>query len=270
MGMEVYTFKDKKALALSFCERLHKSIGSVEDFHLALSGGSTPRIIFETLASKYHKTLAWDKLHIYWGDERCVPPEHAESNYKMAIDTFLTKVEIPKNQIHRMKGEVFPDVEAERYGGLLKDRLPQKSQLPEFDLIMLGLGDDGHTVSIFPHQIDLWDTPKTCVVAEHPVTGQQRISLTGQVINNAKEVCFLVTGRGKAKIVRELLESDENKMVYPASLVNPTSGKLLWYLDETAASELSNQNYYQQEILEFQLRLLIKFVFFGPFQDRFR
>ncbi len=240
--MEVYTFKDKQALALSFCERLQEALGSVDDYHLALSGGSTPRIIFETLAAEYLDTLEWDKLHIYWGDERCVPPEHTESNFKMANDTFLSQARVPKDQIHRIIGEASPKDEANRYGKLLGDNLPQKGGLPEFDMIMLGLGDDGHTASIFPHQIELWDSQQSCVVAEHPVSGQQRISLSGQVINNAKEVCFLVTGKGKAEKVQELLEPRENRIVYPASLVDPSLGDLLWYLDKDAASELRNQD----------------------------
>ncbi len=245
MGMEVYTFKDKKALALSFCERLQEALGGVDDYHLALSGGSTPRIIFETLATEYLDTLAWDKLHIYWGDERCVPPEHTESNFKMAKDTFLSRAGIPKDQIHRMIGEAPPEEEASRYGKLLGDNLPQKDGLPEFDMIMLGLGDDGHTASIFPHQINLWNSQQSCVVAEHPVSGQLRISLSGQVINNAKEVCFLVTGKGKAEKVQELLEPRGSNIIYPASLVDPTSGDLLWYLDKDAASGLQSRDSYQ-------------------------
>ena len=241
--MEVYTYKDKKTLAVSFCERLQEAVHKAEDFHLALSGGSTPRIIFETLAADYLGTFPWHKLHVYWGDERCVPPQHEESNYRMAKEIILSKAGIPKDQIHRMKGEANPEEEALRYGQLLEYNLPKKGELPDFDMIMLGLGDDGHTASIFPHQIDLWGVKEPCVVATHPISGQQRISLTGSVINNAKEVCFLVTGEGKALKVQELLEPNENSMVYPASLVKPTSGSLLWYLDESAASKLQNQNF---------------------------
>ena len=240
--MEVYTFIDKRTLARVFCERLQKAVSAAENFHLALSGGSTPRIIFETLAAAYLETFPWNKLHVYWGDERCVSPEHEESNYRMANETILSKAGIPKDQIHRMKGEGEPEEEAQRYGQLLEDNLPNKDQFPEFDMIILGLGDDGHTASIFPHQIALWNAHEPCVVAIHPVSGQRRISLTGQVINNAKEICFLVTGEGKAQMVQELLVPKENGKIYPASLVDPISGNLLWYLDATAASRLQNQD----------------------------
>ncbi|MEP5616593.1 MAG: 6-phosphogluconolactonase, partial [Flavobacteriaceae bacterium] len=209
------------------------------EVHIALSGGSTPKIVFNVLALDYGDKIDWKKIHFYWGDERCVPPTDDESNYKMTVEHLFSKIVIPETNIHRILGENDPISEAMRYANLLEINMDRVEGTPQFDLVILGMGDDGHTASIFPHEIELWNTQDHCVVATHPDSGQKRVSINGEVINQAKEVVFLVTGLGKAEKVKSILEKREGFEAYPASLVNPNSGKLIWFMDEDAASELS-------------------------------
>jgi len=140
--------------------------------------------------------------------------------------------------IHRIQGENKPEEEASRYEGLLESKLPNFNMQPQFDLVILGLGDDGHTVSIFPDQISLWNSKAYCEVAEHPETGQKRVTLTGNIINNAKEVAFLVTGENKAQKVLEIIDKKGNYNAYPASLVEPNTARLNWFLDADAGKLL--------------------------------
>src|SRR5690606_20512735 len=123
----------------------------------------------------------WTRVHLYWGDERCVPPNDNESNYKMTVDHLLSKIDVPEENVHRIYGENIPKEEAIRYSEVLKSRLPQFEGVPQFDLIILGMGDDGHTASIFPYNIHLWDSGNVCEVAVHPDSGQKRITITGKI-----------------------------------------------------------------------------------------
>ena len=232
-------FADKEELAEAFAAYLIQRIRSKRDgFHLCLSGGSTPGLTFEILAANYKQAVAWNEVHWYWGDERCVAPEDKESNYGMTQEKLLSKIGVDPEKVHRIQGEDDPAGEALRYGALLDDTLPKKSFLPSFDLLMLGLGDDGHTASIFPHEIDLWEADDYCVVAEHPKSGQKRISLNGALINNAKEVCFLVAGEQKSEVIADLYFRKVGYDEYPSHLVRPTNGQLQWFLDRDAADYL--------------------------------
>jgi 6-phosphogluconolactonase len=234
--MEVNISGSKREAARTFSEYLVNGISKNDTTHIALSGGSTPKEVFKELALYFKDAIDWSKVQFYWGDERCVPPDDGESNYKMAKDYLFSKLDVPKDNIHRIYGENDPEEEAIRYGHVLNKRLPTHKGLPQFDLVILGLGDDGHTASIFPYQINLWNSKKYCEVAEHPETGQKRVTLTGQIINNAREVAFLVTGTGKAQKVFEIIEKQGNYKRYPASFVLPKSGKLIWFLDADAAN----------------------------------
>ncbi|MCX6224870.1 MAG: 6-phosphogluconolactonase [Bacteroidia bacterium] len=207
-------------------------------FSIALSGGSTPKAIFKLLAEKYKSKIDWSKLLIFWGDERCVPPFDKESNYRMAYEILLNNIDIPELNIYRIKGESNPVEEAKRYSELVLKKIPEINNIPRFDLIMLGLGDDGHTASIFPYNIDIFNSDKLFEISEHPVTKQIRITATGKLINNAKEVCFLVTGTGKAEKVAQILQKKEGWEELPASRVDPTGGSVIWLLDEQAGSGL--------------------------------
>ena len=239
MNLKIY--KDKQKVAEQFSSYFVDQVKDKGTFHVALSGGSTPKIVFDVLAENFSDKVDWNKVHFYWGDERCVPPSDDESNYKMTVEHLFSKIELPKENIHRILGEKDPKGEALRYANLLEINLDRVEGVPQFDLVILGMGDDGHTASIFPHEIELWDAEDHCVVATHPDSGQKRVSINGKVINTAKEVAFLVTGASKAEKVKVVVEKTEGSEAYPASLVHPASGNLVWFLDEEAAAEL-NQN----------------------------
>ena len=236
--MKLNISETKLEVARSFAKYLQGLTAKNSEVHIALSGGSTPKVVFDELAADFHDSIDWTRMHLYWGDERCVPPNDNESNYKMTVDHLLSKIDVPKENIHRIYGENIPKEEAIRYSEVLKSRLPLFDGTPQFDLIILGMGDDGHTASIFPYNIHLWDSGNVCEVAVHPDSGQKRITITGKVINNAKNVVFLVTGESKADKVREIVGKKGNFDTYPASLVAPKSGNLDWFLDGAAAREL--------------------------------
>jgi len=236
--MEVLVFKDKKEVANKFAAYFKDLVSGNEVMHIALSGGSTPKIVFDLLASEYNNSIAWENIHFYWGDERCVPPTDEQSNFKMTTDHLFSKIVLPKENIHRILGENDPLGEAMRYANLLEINLDRVDEIPQFDLVILGMGDDGHTASIFPNEINLWNAPDHCTVATHPETGQKRVSINGAVVNKAKNVAFLVTGKSKAEKVQVILEKTIGYEEYPASLVQPSSGALTWFLDTEAAANL--------------------------------
>lgn len=206
--------------------------------HIALNGGSTPAILFDILSTHYHDKINWSKFHFWWGDERCVPPDDEESNFLMTKEHLLDKIDVPEEQIHRIKGEAYPQLEAVRYGEEIYKSLPPINGLPSFNLVLLGMGDDGHTASIFPNQMDLMSVKDICAVATHPVSGQKRITLSGPVINHARAVYFMITGKSKAKRLSEIVGQSTGYMSYPAARVHAVNGSLNWFLDEAAASEL--------------------------------
>lgn len=234
--MELKIYKDKGKVAEAFSQFFSEQVSGADAFHVALSGGSTPKIVFDVLAREFGSSIDWKKVHFYWGDERCVPPTDEESNYRMTVEHLFSKIEVPEENIHRIKGEDVPREEAERYADVLGTNLPKEKEGAQFDLVILGMGDDGHTASIFPHEIDLWYSDKLCEVAVHPDSGQNRVTITGSVINNAKTVAFLVTGEGKAAKVGEIMGKKGQHSKYPASLVAPRSGDLVWFMDEAAAA----------------------------------
>jgi 6-phosphogluconolactonase len=217
---------------------INDSAANKKSLTIALSGGSTPELLFTILGDKYQKSVHWKYVHFFWGDERCVPPENAESNYGMVKRTLFDKIDIPSSNIHRIRGESDPEHEALRYSSEIFDNTVKKEGFPAFDLVILGLGDDGHTASIFPGHNELFQSDKICEVAVHPVTGQKRITLTGRVINNAESVAFLVTGRKKGDIVEKLLKKQGSTGNFPASYIVPVHGSLHWYIDKEAGTLL--------------------------------
>ena len=232
-------FENKTELAISFCDELLRLSGKKSKFFLAISGGSTPRIIFETLADDYKQKIKWDKLHLFWCDERCVPPKNYESNYGMTKKYLIDYIDIPEENVHRLKGENDPKKEAKRYSNEIQKTVSSVNGFPKFDLVMLGIGEDGHTASIFPDQMHLLDSMKICEVAIHPSTRQKRITLTGKVVNNSHTVIFLITGKSKAEILKSILE--ERKKIYPAEFIAPVNGKLEYYIDSEAAKLLDKK-----------------------------
>ncbi|MDR7129980.1 6-phosphogluconolactonase [Algoriphagus sp. 4150] len=237
MTLKIYDTKEQ--VAKEFSEYFRELAEGDRTIHVALSGGSTPKIIFDYLAANFGNEIDWSRIKFYWGDERCVPPTDSESNYKMTVDHLLSKIDIPSFNIFRVLGENDPAVEAERYSQILDTELPKLNDIPQFDLVMLGMGDDGHTVSIFPDSISLWDANENCVVATHPDSGQKRVTITGKIVNNAKSVAFLVTGSGKAEKVQEIIKKEKDFASYPANLVQPLHGELIWFLDHDAAKGLA-------------------------------
>ena len=236
--MDLQIYKTKEDVARNFAEYLENCINDKEKMHVALSGGSTPKIVFDELSNTEKYKINWSKVHLYWGDERCVPPSDDQSNYKMTVSHLLEHIDIPSKNIHRVLGENDPKKEAARYSEVLAANLPLENEVPVFDMVILGMGEDGHTASIFPHEIDLWHSKNTCEVAIHPNSGQKRITITGKVINKSQTVVFLVTGGGKKGKVADIIDKKGDYQKYPASLVAPQSGNLIWFLDAGAASEL--------------------------------
>lgn len=226
---KVKIYDSQSELNEGFTAFILRLLEGKDSLSVALSGGSTPKALFDYWAQDTASKIPWNKIHFYWGDERCVPPDDEMSNYGMTQRHLFDKVSVPRKNIFRIYGEDSPEKEALRYGGILP---------PVFDLIILGLGDDGHTASIFPYNIYLWDSPENCVVAAHPESGMLRVSFTGKVINEARNVAFLVTGKGKAEKVNEILgHEQEFADRYPAARVAPRSGNLFWFMDKEAAGE---------------------------------
>lgn len=201
---------------------------------LALSGGSTPKRIYRHIANSDTKNTDWEKLKIFWSDERCVPPDNLESNFKMAQQELLHALNIPEENIFRIFGEADPYFEAIRYSRIIETNIPVHKGIPRFDIILLGLGEDGHIASIFPDNMSLFNVPTYCEAVTHPQSGQKRITFTGKLINAAKNIIFLVTGKNKAGIVSKILQAGFSTH-FPASLINPVEGELLWLLDSEAA-----------------------------------
>lgn len=205
-------------------------------FYLAISGGKTPEILFELLAFDFQHAIPWHNLHVCWVDERCVPETSIESNVGNARRIWLSKVDIPEANIHPIQGALKPEYEITRYGCDLAGFMPRSGNFPVFDMLLLGMGDDGHTASIFPNQTDLLVSESVCDISEHPVSGQKRISLTGSTIKKGREVAFFVTGRKKAAMIKQIRERLPEALEYPAARIEPENGRVIWYIDRDAAT----------------------------------
>ena len=225
---------------LSHCigELIIVELSSKPKLNIALSGGSTPKALFNYLSKNFALKIDWNKIHFFWGDERCVPPDDEQSNYKLANDFLFTRVNLPRENIYRIFGENDAEYEAERYSNIINEKVDSIFNLPSFDIVILGLGEDGHTASIFPNQMEILNSDNNCMVALHPISNQKRITLTGRVINNSKKILFLVSGKSKQKVVSEILNENGNFSAYPASYISPQNGRLTWLLDKQAAALL--------------------------------
>jgi 6-phosphogluconolactonase len=207
-------------------------------FSVALSGGSTPAGVYRLLAEEpFADRIPWSDVHIFWGDERCVPPNDPGSNYRLAQEALLSRVPIPADNIHRIRGEVDPSTAARVYDAALQDFFCGPRS--RFDLVLLGLGTDGHTASLFPGSSALEETEQLAeaVVGAYEGRPAQRVTLTLPAINSAREALFLVSGAAKAGIVRAVLEGSEPDL--PARRVRLTAGRLTWLLDADAAAHLA-------------------------------
>ncbi|HEX8323751.1 MAG TPA: 6-phosphogluconolactonase [Tepidisphaeraceae bacterium] len=206
-----------------------------EMFSLFLSGGSTPKALHTALASEAYRTrIDWRGVELFFGDERCVPPDSDLSNYKMALDSLISQVPIPRDNVYRMKGEIDPQQAAKEYGQMLKEKFMDAGP----DVLLLGMGDDGHTASLFPGTEALNETHHRCVAnyVPHdyiPQGTNWRITLTYPFINRSREIYILATGAAKAKRIQEVLEGDDER--YPIQRVAPEFGTLTWMMDVEAA-----------------------------------
>lgn len=239
---EVLVHADAAELAREAARRFAASaadaIAARGRFTVALSGGSTPKAMFSLLAEPpYGPALPWPAIHLFWGDERCVPPDHPDSNFRMTRETLLARVPLPEENIHRIPAEdPDPARAAASYEADLRGFF---GDTPIFDLVFLGMGPDGHTASLFPGTTALHVHDR--IVVENYVAKFQayRITLTADAINRAREILFLIAGSDKAPALKEVLEGPRNIETYPSQLIAPAQGLLRWLVDEAAAAELS-------------------------------
>lgn len=228
------------------------------DVYLAISGGTTPEKLFDIWAHRFEHEINWKRIQLFWVDERCVPPADKESNYRMAVSHLISRLPFLEKHIHRIRGEASPEEEAVRYEEVVRKLLPWEDGIPVFDLILLGIGTDGHTASIFPGdelpdplQEDICDTAaQVCFnsgdyspdrpiykVTRKPDSGQKRITMTLPLINHARNIYFLATGYDKSQVISDLFHQTPRAISYPAHYVRPLDGKLICFLDREAVSD---------------------------------
>ncbi len=231
---------DAPGLARAAAEMLREEIEGVlatrDRVAVALSGGATPRLFFRLLGAEYRDNIKWRAVHLFWADERAVPPDHEQSNFRSVSEELLSKITLPPGNVHRIPGELAPEQAAAAYEADLQ-RYFGGAGLPEFDLIFLGVGEDGHTASLFPGAAALAEKERLAVAVDHTTTASWRVTLTLPVLNNASRVVFLVAGRSKTQIVRAILTA-EGEDKHPAGLIKPRRGTVVWLLDQEAAAGL--------------------------------
>jgi 6-phosphogluconolactonase len=231
-----------EAAAEEVVNAANQAIAERGRFTLALSGGSTPKALFTLLATNARSALAWDRTYFFWSDERHVPPTDADSNYRMAHEAMLSKVPVPAGNVFRIPAEMKDAAAAaEAYEQTLRKFFGvEPGHFPHFDLILLGLGPDGHTASLFPGTVALREKSRLVVANWVEKLKAHRITFTLPLLNAARKVMFLVSGTDKAAVLKSVLESDAPGEQFPAKLVQPDDGTVIWFVDRAAASELAN------------------------------
>ena len=210
---------------------------------IAVSGGTTPKTMFALLADTsqpYFARVPWDKLHLFWVDERCVGPTEPDSNYRMTNEAMLSKVPLPAAQIHRIEGELEPEVAAAKYEAAIRAEFRlEGAEVPVFDLVLLGMGDDGHTASLFPHTEALHELGRIAVANHVPQQKQSwRVTLTWPVINRGRAVAFLIEGAAKTEVLADVLLGTYDPETHPSQLIRPEGGAVTFLLDAAAAGKL--------------------------------
>ena len=246
LGIRYYVEPDANALARRaaqhFTELVGETVANRGRARIAISGGSTPRKTFELLADAslpWRSRMPWEKLDIYWVDERAVDPESAESNYRMTREALLDSVPVKPCQVHRIEGELEPEVAAARYESELRNSLRlEGAESPRFDLVALGMGEDGHTASLFPNTAAIHELSRLVAANHVPQKDTWRVTLTWPVINHASSVFFLIAGADKAEILKEVLTGPCDLERLPSQLIWPASGILTLILDKAAAALL--------------------------------
>jgi 6-phosphogluconolactonase len=246
LSVKYYVEPDPASLACRAAQYIAEMAGEAMDYgkraRIALSGGSTPKAAFEMLADPsqpWRNRIQWGNLDLFWVDERAVPPDDADSNYRMTREALLDRVPLRPEQIHRMEGELEPEVAAARYEAELRNSFHlEGAEIPRFDLIALGMGPDGHTASLFPHTEALHEMSRLVAANHVPQKDTWRITLTWPVINQARSVFFLIAGADKAEILKEVLTGPRDVDRLPSQLIWPASGILTLILDKAAAALL--------------------------------
>ena len=243
MNSNIQIFKDSETMSVAtaqlFILAANRAIETQGRFLVALSGGGTPSATLRLLATPtYQQQVDWQNIYVFWGDERCVPPDDKGSNYHQAMNSFLRHVPIPDENIFRIKGELEPVEASKEYNHILNRFASPPLEWPRFDLIMLGMGADGHTASLFAGSPEEIIAPTRAVTADYEGRPAQRVTLTEGVLNSARQVVFLVTGRNKAGILRQVLRDTQQTKILPAQRIHPTEGYVTWLIDGDAASEL--------------------------------
>jgi len=229
-----------RAAAEAFVQLANKLITEKGRFAVALAGGNTPRAIYHLLATDYREHISWPQVHLFWGDERYVPMNDPNSNYRMVLESLLEHISITAENVHLMPTEfIQPDEAAQRYEQVLRDFFG--ASLPRFDLMMLGLGKDAHCASLFPASPALQERERLVVVAEGPQPPKTRLTLTFPAINHAAHIYFFVAGEDKAPALQATLEGQADLQQYPAQAVQPANGQVVWWVDEKAASLLKRE-----------------------------
>ena len=229
-----------KAAAQLFTTAVIEAVKARGVARVAISGGTTPKAMFALLAAEpFASQVPWDKLDLFWVDERCVPPDNADSNYRMTKEALLSKVPLPADRIHRMEGELAPEVAAARYESTIRNAFRlEGAETPTFDLILLGMGDDGHTASLFPHTEGLNDLTHIVIANHVPQKNTWRITLTSPVLNQGRAVAFLIEGAAKAQVLHDVFLGPFQPDTYPSQIIRPASGRLTLLLDSAAAAKL--------------------------------
>jgi 6-phosphogluconolactonase len=243
MEPKINIFKDIHDLSLAaarlFVESSLQAITGRGRFLVALSGGNTPNLLYQTLAGElYRNQINWAKVHAFWGDERCVPPDDPGNCYYQARHALLDHVNIPADNIHRIQSDFEPAAAATDYARTLKVFSTPPLEWPRFDLVLLGMGDDGHTASLFPGSpVDI-TSPTIAVTANYQDRPARRVSLTPLVFNSARQIIFLVSGGSKSETLASILNGEYHPEQLPAQRIRPTDGEVIWLVDEAAASRL--------------------------------
>ncbi|MBN1454421.1 MAG: 6-phosphogluconolactonase [Anaerolineales bacterium] len=241
MKTDIRIFKDSEAMSIAaaeiFVQEAAQAVRARGRFLVALSGGSTPSGLYRLLADEpFRSKVDWAKTFIFWGDERCVPPDDEGSSYHQAHKNLLKYVPISDENVQRIKGELEPAEASNDYTQTLKRFAAPGLHWPRFDLVLLGMGEDGHTASLFPGSPVAADSPTLAVTAEYQGRPAQRVTLTPPVFNSARTILFLVTGASKASTLKEVLRGAHKPELFPAQRIQPTDGKLIWLVDEGAGN----------------------------------
>ena len=243
MESKIQVYKNLQELSIAaadlFAASAEQAINSRGRFLAALSGGGTPKPLHELLAgAPYRDQIDWKRTHIFWGDERCVAKDDSGNNYYQAKQAFMDSVHLPAENIHRVISELEPDSAADEYASQLKAFAEAPFDWPRLDLIILGMGDDGHTASLFPGSPVKVDTPTVAVTANYQDRPARRGSLTPLVINAARRAVFLVSGQSKSETLARILHGEHQPEQLPAQRIRPTDGEVIWLVDEAAAGKL--------------------------------